>query len=281
MAVVDNAGGITATAAGIQMGGLKVTGLAAGTANGDAMRFEQIPIVGGVMFPSCNTHTRIFEDYTLITAALSNANVTPAGLVAVISGSAAATALLASTATERGLLQYQTGTTGTGSAGVLFGGGNNKSILVQQSDAVYLSTRRRIPTLSDGTNTFSTIFGLSDSSTAVGTNAVVITSDPALDATHWVANIKLAGVNNLIVSTVTITAGQLYVLELVKLAGSTTWTFYIDGTAIGTFAGIPAVTMCGVDYIIKSLGATSRSMDVDWDEWQFLEPSKRASGFLA
>jgi hypothetical protein len=146
---------------------------------------------------------------------------------------------------------------------------------------VYLSTRVAIPTLSNGTDTFTVFFGLSTSSIAVGTDAVLIQYDTSIDATHWVFTSRIASVNNNVISAITVTAGQLYVLEVIKLAGSTTWSFYIDGVLAGTVAGVGTTAMCGVDYIIKSAGVNARTKNVDWTDIELVEPGKRAAGFLA
>lgn len=228
---------------------------------------------------SCNSRTRVSEDWLLITAVPTNAVVTPGGIQCDVSGGSGT--FLTNTVTERGYLRYSTGASSTGFYGFVCGGGNNKSVKLQTSDGYYFAVRTAIAALSDATNTYTAFHGLTSGTEALGNDALVAIHDRATDASHWVFRMVAGGTPTNIVSTVTITPAQIYLLEIVKLAGSNTVTCYIDGVSVGTFTlASPTAIMQMASYIVSSASTNPKTTDVDWLEWQITEPTKRASSFL-
>lgn len=248
--------------------------------------FESISVLGptpGGFAPSCNSLTHVFEDWIVqTTLPAASSIVQGSGLFCDASGSGAVGAFQTSTVTERGLLRYSTGTTTTGFYGFVCGGASNKSIKLQTSDGFYFGVRTSIANLSDATDTFLAFHGPTSGTEALGNDALVVIHDRSIDATHWVFRMVAGGTPTNIISTVTITVGQLYILEMVKLPGSNTVTCYIDGTSVGTFTlASPTAVMQMSSYIVKSAGTTARTTDVDWIDMQILQPTKRAASFLA
>lgn len=231
---------------------------------------------------SCNSLTRVFEDWIVQNAVPVTNGITQTGGLFCDAANNNAATFQPDTVTERGLLRYSV-TTVNGFYGFIGGGGNNKSIKLQTSDGFYFSVRCSIATLSDGTDNALIFHGLTSGAEALGNDALVAQHDRATDATHWVFTYVAGGTPTNVVTTVTITPGQLYVLEMVKIAGSNTVTCYVDGVSVGTFTlASPTATMQLASYLKKTLGSgNARTTDVDWLEWQINQPNKRASSFLA
>lgn len=233
--------------------------------------------------PTGNSRTVIFEDWIESTTVPTTSILTQdGGLYCDASGTGAVGAFQTSTVTERGLLRYSTGTTTSGFYGFVGGGASNLAVKVQTSDGLYVCERIAVANLSDATDTFISFCGLTSAAQALGNAALVVQHDRSIDTTHWVFTVVTGGTPTNLVTTVTITPGQFYVLEMVKLPGSNTVTCYIDGTSVGTLT-LPAATavMQFASYIKKSAGATARTQDVDWIGLQLVQPNKRAASFLA
>lgn len=268
-----------APAANVAMNSKKLTGLANGTVATDAAAYGQIPIINGAAGPTPCSFTQFTEDWMIQNSApINNGIVQGSGLFCDASGGSGA--FQTSSAAARGVLRY-TATTAAQYYGFLAGGGNNKCIVIQSSDYVYLSTRVAIPTaLSDGTNTYLHWWGLTASAEAYGVDSIIMGHDIAVDTTHWIFQVAVGSVVTSLASTVTITLGQFYILEMIKPSGSSTWTCYVDGVSQGTIAATPSNAVYPSSYIKKTLGSTARSADVDWVHGQVIESSGRASSFL-
>lgn len=159
-----------------------------------------------------------------------------------------------------GITQLSTGTSTTGSAGLgidrHFWCGTGMLI------AEYVL---RVPTLSDGTNTFTVSVGfMDDFGNGVANGAQIKYS-------HGLNTGKLQGVTTAASSAstvdlgITVVAGTWYKLRIEVNAAGTLVTFYVNGTSSGTLSTtIPsATTGVGVSNV-KSLGTSSRNLDLDY-----------------
>lgn len=162
-------------------------------------------------------------------------------------------------------IRYSTGVNNNGgyrtSKGVssqLFGGG----VTIAEANI-------RIPTLSDGTETFTVYFGWMD--VEIGSaqgDAVYITYTHGANSGNWVAN----GVNATTASTSNLTGGPSantwYRMRIVVAANGSSFEVFQNGTSIGTHSSnIPtgAGRSTGPRFgILKSAGTTARTMDIDY-----------------
>lgn len=180
-----------------------------------------------------------------------------------------------------GIINCGTGTTASGRASVAsalsmtFGGG-----------ARTFYAKFMIPTLSDGTETFSVSLGWFNAFTVTPTNAIYFLYR------HTLNSGKLTGVatnnsstDNTTVQALTVAANTWIGVKIVVNPAATQIDYYYWSGSEWTLAGsinnatyIPSGTskpvMAGF-FILKAVGTTARNLHVDWLAWEF-EPS---SGF--
>lgn len=159
---------------------------------------------------------------------------------------------------------------GTGTAAT-----NNPAISVGKGAAPtrfrdgYLYSRAlvRIPTLSDGTNTFNVVAGLCSSTTPTATvaNSALIQYTHGTNSGKWYGYTSDAGANTTVDLGVTVAANTVYLLEVYLNKQGTEARFFVDGvyrgrtTANMPVAGTTAWPMAG---IAKSVGTTARNLYV-------------------
>lgn len=153
----------------------------------------------------------------------------------------------------------ESGTTTTGTAYVL-SAGLNQVFLGGGQWEIY--SRWKIPTLSDGTNTFTVISGLNDTPGAAGANAAYFRVDTNTD---YRCVTRKASTETAVGSGVTVVANTAHDFEIVINKAATIAFFYIDGTQVcgNVTTNIPATTsgMAHVPtQILKSAGTTNRTM---------------------
>lgn len=158
-------------------------------------------------------------------------------------------------------------------------GGQLNAIQLGTMD-LYLETLISIPTLSNGTDNTTFVWGLNDASAfdahGACTDGVFLSLDYAIDQTHWCTNTTSNGTNTQKVSALSAavpSAGVYYRLGISILAG-TSASFFVNASP---FNGTPitaahttnlptgAGRQTGFNYCLnKVLGSGSQSMNVDY-----------------
>jgi len=165
-----------------------------------------------------------------------------------------------------GKLRLDSGTTTTGRAGIflarvsyskfLFGAG----IYTLEAD-IY------IPTLSDGTDTYTLRFGFGDGSGTPTDGAYFRYTDTGTTPNWYrctVSNTTLTATD----TAVAVVAGAWIRLKVVVNADGTSVEYFINGTSVGSnTTNIPTGTgreTTGLCNLVKSAGTTARTVDIDW-----------------
>lgn len=207
----------------------------------------------------------LYEDYLAVTVGQFGWAST---LVTAITGTAA----------HPGLVQLATGVATNGIASmrntgtsVLFSGGRHR-----------FSTSIRIPTLSDGTESFTLFVGFLDTGATAGEGSdgayFIYSSDATYYANvnNWSAKTANAAARTVVNSATAVVAGQFYTLAIDVNAAGTAVEFFIDGVSIGTSTtNIPIATgrETGMNYKLeKQVGTTTRTMDIDYT-WYTFKPT--------
>jgi hypothetical protein len=263
MSTVDNAGGIKIdhVTGNMQCNSKKLTGIARGTVSGDAYVYEQT---------ATRYRSQFREDFL-------NGGTTGAGtLISVVSGTGAAISMAGGDATHLGVIQLASGTTTTGRAGT-YAAANAFPIIIGSSGAIEFETVVQIQTLSNGTDTFSLRVGFGDTSGAGDqANGIYFECDSNTD-THWQVCSAASSVRTKQATSVVVGAGTYYRLRFTKPAGSTTFSWEINGTDTGltTSTNIPTSGTAVFAKLEKSAGTTSRTALVDYFDANFIFDTPR------
>lgn len=122
----------------------------------------------------------------------------------------------------------------------------------------------RIPTLSDGTQTFTVIVGISNNTNVSGTsaNTVAIEYTDATNGGRWFGYSRAGGTTTTVDLGVTVAANTLYVLEVFVNKQGTEARFFVDGVYRGrSITDLPAAGVAfPVACIAKSVGTTARTL---------------------
>jgi len=123
----------------------------------------------------------------------------------------------------------------------------------------------RLPTLSDGTNTFELCFGFSDApnAVAISTNGFQLRYTHGTNSGQFFAEVKRAGSTTTLNGSVAAVAGQWHRLEIETAA--TGVEFFIDGTSLGVvaWANFPKGTALAFKAgLFKTAGTSARTCDV-------------------
>jgi hypothetical protein len=126
----------------------------------------------------------------------------------------------------------------------------------------------RIPTLSDGTNTFTVVIGFTDTFTSgAATDGAYFRYTHGTNSGKYECVTRSNSSETANDSGVTATAGVWHSYRIIVNAAATQVLFYIDGTLVATHTtNIPSGSSRVVGYghnIIKSLGATARTLLTD------------------
>ena len=181
----------------------------------------------------------------------------------------------ATIATNRpGTFRSTTGTTATGRAAF----GSTLNSLALGSGEAFYETAVNVATLSNATERFSTIVGFYDSTTANQVDAVAFVYDEGGVSTGSTASANWQVVTSSnSTRTWTTTSNAVSAATWVKLgilvnAAGTSVGFYINGTLVATHTtNIPTGTTRAVGFgsqMLKSIGTTARTMDIDYIESQ-------------
>ena len=209
-----------------------------------------------------------FEDFEFVTLS-STAN--KYSILSVASGASAAFSVEGAATGNNyvGMAIGTTGTTTTGRATLDFFNSTNR-IRLGGLRQVY-EWRVRIPTLSDATNTFQTIIGITSSNTAgLPADGVYFYYSHGTNSGRWRCSCTASSATTSNDSAITVTANQWYKIRY-EIEGSSV-LFFIDGVQIGT-----AITLNVPDSttgmrlnakIEKTAGGTARLLNIDYTNWK-------------
>lgn len=172
--------------------------------------------------------------------------------------------------THRGVIQVATGTTNTGNAGICRFAAATPTITLGTGQAFVQEWLVRIPTLSDGTETYSFRCGWKNSVVAAPTDGAYFEYVSGTSA-NW-RGVTMASSTPTVASGGTDTAVAAGVwIRLRMVWNGATVAFYVNSTLIGTSAAnIPTASLAESADIIKSAGTTERLVLLDYF-WQMLE----------
>jgi hypothetical protein len=188
------------------------------------------------------------------------------------SGTGAATAASANVAANRpGIFRSTTGTTATGRTAFA----SNLTAFALGGGAMSYETAVNIATLSTGTERYQLVIGLFDTATAANqVDAVSFVYDEGGVSTgsaasaNWQIRTASNSTRSWTTTTTAVAAATWYKLRVEVNAAGTSATFYINGTNVGTIAtNIPTGTARALGFghlMIKSVGTTARTMDIDY-----------------
>jgi hypothetical protein len=165
-------------------------------------------------------------------------------------------------------VQSSTGTTAAGYAGA---GSNDlgASYLFGGGDLWRWETDVRLPTLSNGTDTYTVRAGFFDAPNTDGTDGCFFKYSSGVNGGAWEGDCRNNSTVSTCNTTITVAAATWYRLTVV-VTSSTSADFYVNGTLKCTVStnipnGAGRTTSWNVD-IVKSLGTTARTMDIDYVE---------------
>lgn len=175
---------------------------------------------------------------------------------------------------RNGIISFSTGITTTGAASAISGSGsfiNFANIPVGGYEEI--AANIKIPTLSDGTNTFSVIVGFGDGTTTLPVDGAYISISTSGATLNTRSNSITSNT-----TAVAVSAATEYIVKVVvqNTGGTLTALGYLNGALIGSLTtNIPsgAGRHTGIQVgIIKSLGTTSRTIEVDWVNYETYRP---------
>lgn len=264
--------GSVALTADLPMGTHALTGLRAGAASGESVRYEQTLDAMNYLLQDPGSFPDVcVEDFdtggSAATGAVIIVNGSSFGRAGFRAGSSAALVSLVSTAQDNkhiGVVQLDRGTTA----------GNVSSIAIQAAgtlNPLQLGANQnwtqdwiiQIPTLSDGTNTYALRFGYTDTSGALPVNGAYIEANVPATTTWKVvgmaATVPTLGTGG---TPTTVVAGAW--IHLRNIWDGTTFSCSVDGVSIGSTTTVPTgVNLCEFAHILGSAGTTSRTVLID------------------
>lgn len=174
-------------------------------------------------------------------------------------------------ASHPGIQVYNTGAATNESAGFMSPSQevNGKFPIYLGGGRVHFTTWIRLPTLSDGTDTYSIIMGMSNAATYAGTptDAIYFTYSSTINSGKWRGVCTEDSASTNVDDTGTAVAGNTwYRLDFEVNAGASSVEFFVDGTSIGTCGTNVPDTADPVGpngWIKKSAGTNPRTLDVD------------------
>lgn len=205
-----------------------------------------------------------FNDFLAVT--------TPNPLPIVSSGTGATSAAQAIAATNRpGVIRSTTGTTATGRSSLL----TAVTSVALGAGVTIVEAAVNVTTLSDVTNRFQLVVGMLDTQTAANqVDAVAFVYDEGGVSTgssasaNWQCVCVANSVRTWSTTSVPVSAGSWVKLRIEINAAGTSVTFFINDASVATIAAnIPTGTARALGFgwlLIKSLGTTARTVDLDY-----------------
>ncbi len=192
-------------------------------------------------------------------------------------GADVATDTTAGTAAHPGICDLATGTTNAGAAAILT---KSTSSILLGGGVVTWEAVVNIPTVSDGTETFTVRTGLLDSGTAEATDGVFFRYTHSVNSGKWQGVCRSNSTETTVDTGSTVVAGTWVRLTAVVNAAGTSVQFYVNGVAAGAAvtANIPTGTgreTGAGSMILKSAGLTARSFQVDYQSLEIVFTTPR------
>jgi hypothetical protein len=199
------------------------------------------------------------------------ANTTTGGFSSQVNGTGADNdgAAVGSVAEHPGIMQHQTGTDATGSASMQ--SVNNAIILLGNDWYWRFEAMVRLPTLSDGTNTYYYWAGFTDRTIATGTvDGCFLRYNHGIVSGQWQGICRSNSAESS-TSGVTVVANTWYRLNIIINPAGTEARFFVNGTQIGSTitTNIPTGAGRGTGFgsvLSKTAGTTERTADLDYVE---------------
>ncbi len=167
------------------------------------------------------------------------------------------------------IIQHQTGTTATGIAAMQTI--NNAIILLANNWFWNFEAMVRIPTLSDGTNTFTYRAGFMDSATGDSTDGCYFRYTHSVASGQWQGVCRSNGTESVTGAGPAVVANTWYRLSININPSGTGVRFFVNDTEIssGITSNVPTGAGRGTGFgssIVKSAGTTERLADLDYIE---------------
>lgn len=182
-----------------------------------------------------------------------------------LTGSGAAAAGVTGEADAPGILRLTSGTTTSGNAGVIYGATDAAvqfNPFIVGGGEIIFEARVRFSAAPDGTDSFSSRFGLGSDADGAPTDGIYFSTSST--AAEFVGVTRAGGSSTLTAAFGTIAAATWYYLKIIVSADGTTVDFYIDGVLVATsIAGIPTAGMSLLMNMQKVAGTTSRYAEID------------------
>lgn len=218
-------------------------------------------VFGNVEWIHPRTHLIVVEDFV---GSEASANFGVYGWERFQSGAGSAFSHIASESNRPGIAAIETGSTSAGYYNLTW---RNNNQLLLGGGRIYVEWAIKIPTLSNGTDTFTVQVGLHDNQGPGVVDGVYLEYTHGTNSGQWV----LKGTSNTTSTTTNSTTAadiNYHSLAVDVNAAGTSVTFYIDGVSVGTVAsniptgaGRELVPSC---MIIKSLGTASAKVYIDY-----------------
>lgn len=216
------------------------------------------PLMGG------STYASFFDDFFFGSGSFA------AGTQFISTGSGAASSNFNAETNHPGMITLTTGTTTTGRT--VCSSSSATTSIVLGGGAIRFGSVFIIPTLSDGTNTFTIRTGLTNGGNGDGNYGVYFRYTNGVNGGEW-QGVALDGGAETTLDTNTAADTSWHRYEFEITAAGTSVEFFIDGSSVGTISsGLPTVGQTGVTplAIQKSAGTTARVARID-AFWLFLE----------
>jgi hypothetical protein len=238
-----------------------------------------VSVDGGAYFPLAVTPVNgasFFDDFL----SSSGTNIGSTNWLSVTSGTASSVACgpgvapAAIDGSHQGILLMNTGTTATGRGSARHPGPGYSNIAVAGGNTRLEFLASRVDALSNGVDNYSMMFGYADTIAAgFGSNAALITHDPAVSLTNWVAKTIVGAVVTSTTTVIPISAAGTWDKLLIDISSGSTARFFVNGVLAATHAlgTLPAVTVpwAPITKIEKTLGVAARRVSVDYASWSY------------
>lgn len=228
--------------------------------------------IGGANPSQFSRECDFFEDFL----AANGTNIGATGWFGSTSG-AGTNAVVGTTlldGSHQGILSQQTGSTATGRSSVLQNGLSYSNVGASGGVAFAEWLCNFGDALSGGGQDYTVMYGYSDSAggAGFGANAALLTHDPAISATNWVARSIVGGVSTTTNTGIAIAAAGTW-QKLGVVLSSTGAVYTIDGV-VGASHAAAALPLAGVGWapivkIQKTLGNTQRRLRTDYCAWGY------------
>lgn len=195
----------------------------------------------------------------------------PADLTVNHTGTGAKSSIRAAASTNAhpGVWSLQSGTDTNGKAG-MFGSDTDQVFTPVGGGQFIFETLVQVPTISDGTDTFTVLAGLSDDpyngNIPPGTDGIWFSYTHGTNSGHWTFSTRQSGAETAIDTGIAVVAGTWYKLKFIINAAGSSIQSYIAGTAAGTpiTTNIPTGKVMVGWLMKKSAGTNNREFYIDY-----------------